>query len=78
MKAAVALDAQEAVFEQPALQIALKLLADKSWQVAANAFDLPHEVRIMFRNDGIERGLFRSMPVIGGRDGNRGRKGHWT
>jgi hypothetical protein len=61
MKAAVALDAQEAVLKQPALQIILKLLADEFWQVTANAFDLPHEVRIMFRNDGIERGLFRSM-----------------
>jgi hypothetical protein len=74
MKTAVALYAQEAVLKQPALQIVLKLLADESWQVTANAFDLPHEVRIMFRNDGIERGLFRSVPLIGGRDGNRGRR----
>jgi hypothetical protein len=49
MKAAVALDSQETVFEQPALQIILKLLADKSRQVTANTFDLPHEVRIMFK-----------------------------
>lgn len=77
MKAAVALDAEETVFEQPTPQIVLELLADKSRQVTANTFDLPHEVRIMFRNDGLERGLFRSMPMIGGRDGNRGRSGHW-
>ena len=42
--AAVTLDAQEAVFEQPAPQMVLELLADKSRQVTANTFDLPHEL----------------------------------
>jgi len=41
--AAVALDAQEAVFEQPALQIVFELLADEPGQVTAGAFDLLHE-----------------------------------
>jgi hypothetical protein len=30
----------------------------------------------MFNNNGIERGLFRSMPVVAKRDGNRGRSRH--
>ena len=74
--AAVALDAQEAVFEQPALQIVFKLLADEPGQVTAGAFDLLHEARVMFSNDGIERSLFRPMPLIGGRGSNRGRSRH--
>jgi hypothetical protein len=32
----------------------------------------------MFSNNGIERDLFRSMPVVGRRDGKRGRSRHWT
>jgi hypothetical protein len=30
----------------------------------------------MFSNNGIERGLFRSMPVVGTRDGDRRRSRH--
>jgi hypothetical protein len=72
--AAVALDAQEAVFEQPALQIVFELLADEPGQVTAGAFDLLHEAWVMFSNDGKQRGLFRPMPLIGGRGSNRGRR----
>ena len=76
MKAAVALDAQEAVFQQAALQVIFELLADEPWQMTARALDLLHEARVMFSNDGIERGLFGLMPVIGRRDGNRVRNKH--
>jgi hypothetical protein len=73
---AVALDAQEAVFEQPALQIVFELLADEPGQVTAGAFDLLHKAWVMFSNDGKQPGLFRPMPLKGGRDSNRGRSRH--
>jgi hypothetical protein len=69
--AAFALHAQEAVFQQAALEIVLELLADESGQVTARALDLLHEPRVIFSNNGIERGLFRSMPVVGRCDGDR-------
>jgi hypothetical protein len=71
--AAFALRAQEAVFQQAALEIVLELLADESGQVTARALDLLHEPRVILSNNGIERSLLRPVPVIGGRDGNRGR-----
>ena len=43
--------AQEAVFEQPALQIVFELLADEPGQVTAGAFDLLHEAWVMFSNE---------------------------
>lgn len=51
--AAIALHAQEAVFEQPTLQIVFELLANEPRHMTAGALDLLHEARIMFRNDGI-------------------------
>jgi hypothetical protein len=68
--ATVALDAQEAVLQQPTLQVVLELPADELGEMATRALDLLHETRIMFSNNGIERGLFRSMPMVGRRDGD--------
>jgi len=51
--AAIALDAQEAVFEQPTLQIVFELLANEPGQVPAAALDLLQEAWVMFSNDGI-------------------------
>lgn len=76
--AAVALDAQEAVLQKPALQVVFELPANELGKMAAGSFELAHETRVMLCNNGIERGLFRSMPVVGGRDAERGRSRHWT
>jgi hypothetical protein len=51
--AAIALDAQEAVFEQPTLQIVFELLANEPGQVPAAALDLLQEAWVMFSNDRI-------------------------
>jgi hypothetical protein len=72
--AAVALDAQEPVFQQAALQIVFELLADELGKMAASTFDLVHETRVIFSNNGIER----AMPVVGRRNRDRGRSRHWT
>jgi hypothetical protein len=66
-----ALDAQEPVLEQPALQVVFEFPADELGKLAARTFDVLHEKRAIFSNNGIERGLFRSMPVVGRRDGDR-------
>jgi hypothetical protein len=66
------------MLKNSAAQIMLELLAYKSRQVATLALDLLHETRVMFSNNGIERGLFRSMPLVGRCDGDRGRSRHWT
>ena len=78
MQAAVALDAQEPVLQQPAFQVILELLADKAGKVTAGTFNLLQEAGVMFRNDRIECGLFRPMPLIGGRGSKWGRSRHRT
>ena len=72
--AAVALDAQEPVLQQPALQVVFELPADELGKMAASTFDLVHETRVIFSNNGIER----AMPVVGRRNRDRGRSRHWT
>jgi hypothetical protein len=76
--AAVALDAQEPVLQQPALQVVFELPADELGKMTASTFDLVHKTRVVFSNNGIERGLFRPVPVVGRRDGDRRRSRHWT
>jgi len=76
--AAVALHAQKAVLQETALQVVFEFLANELRKVAVTALALVHEPRVMFSNNGIERGLFRSMPVVGRRDGDRGRSRHWA
>jgi hypothetical protein len=78
MTATVALDPQEAVFQQSALQVILELAAYESRQVPAAAFDLLQESRVVFSNNGIERGLLGPMPVVGGRGEKLGRSRHRT
>jgi hypothetical protein len=74
--AAIALDAQEAVIEQPTLQIVFELLANEPGQVPAAALDLLQEARVTFSDDGIKCGLFMPMPLIGGRGSKLGRSRH--
>ena len=49
--ATVTLDPQETVFKQAALQVILKLLADKIRQVTTRSFDLLYETGVMFGNN---------------------------
>jgi hypothetical protein len=74
--AAVAFDAQKTVLQQPAFQVLFELPADELGEMATRALDLLHKLRIILSNDGIERGLFRSMPMVGRRDGDRGQSRH--
>jgi hypothetical protein len=68
----------EPVLQQAALQVVFELAADELGKMTVRTFDLVHETRVMFSNNGIERGLFRSMPLVGRCDGDRGRSRHWT
>ena len=74
--AAVALDPQESVFEQTALQVILKLLAHEARKMTTGTLDLLYEARVVFDDDGIENSLFRTMAVIGRWGGKRGRWEH--
>jgi len=74
--AAVALDAQEPVFQQAALQVILELLADEPRQVTARVLDLPQEAWVVLSDYGVEGGLFRPVAVVGGSGGNWGRSKH--
>ena len=78
MAAAVALDAQKAVLQQPALQVVVEFLADKLRQVATRSFDFLNKSRVVLGDNGIERRLFRPVAVVGRSGGNRGWSGHWT
>jgi len=74
--AAVTFDAQKAVLQQSAFQVLFELPADELGEMATRALDLLHELRIILSNDGIECCLFRSMPMVGRRDGDRRRSRH--
>jgi hypothetical protein len=52
MHAAIALHAQEPVFQPAALQVVVELLADELWQVTARALNLPHETRVVIGDYG--------------------------
>ena len=64
MAAAIALDPQEAMLQQPALQVILKLLSDEIRQIAARSFNSIDESWVVLGNDGVEFHLFRLMPVV--------------
>jgi hypothetical protein len=74
--AAVALDAQEAVFQQSALQVVLELPAYEHGQAAAGLLDLLHEAGVVLCNDGVKGRLFRAVAVVGGRCSKRRRSEH--
>ena len=74
--AAIAPDAQEAVFQQTALQVVLELPADKLGQVATRPFDFLNEAREMFGDKGIKPGLFWPMAAVGRSSTNRDLSGH--
>jgi hypothetical protein len=76
LHAAIALDAQEAVLQQAALQVILELLAHEPGQASAGLFNRLNEARVMLGDNGVEDGLFRPVAVVGGSGGNRGRNGH--
>jgi hypothetical protein len=64
--ATVALDTQEAVLKQAALEIGFELLTNKSRKVAASVLYILNKSGVVFGNDGIQCSPFRSMPVICG------------
>lgn len=70
--AGVTLDPHEPVFKPPALEVFLELLADEVRKVASSTFDHLNEVRVMFSDDGIKGGLFRTIPAVGRRSGECG------
>ena len=75
---AIALDAQEPVFEQTALQIVLKLPAHESGKMTTGALDLLHKAGVVFGEDGVKRCLLRPVAVVGGSGKNRGWSRQWT
>ena len=64
MAAAIALDSQEAMLQQPALQVILKLLSDELRQIAARSFNFVDESWVVLGDDGVEFRLFRLMSVV--------------
>jgi hypothetical protein len=64
MAAAIALDSQEAMLQQSALQVILKLLSDELRQIAARSFNSIDESWVVLGDDGVEFRLFRLMPVV--------------
>ena len=66
MPTTIALDAQKTVFQQAALQVVVEFLAHEFWQVTATMLYLLNEAWVMCSNDGIECGLFRLVPMVGG------------
>ena len=64
MAAAIALDSQEAMLQQPALQVILKLLSDELRQIAARSLNFIDESWVVLGDDGVKFSLFRLMPVV--------------
>mgnify|MGYP000585573762 CR=1 FL=1 len=64
MAAAIALDSQEAMLQQPALQVIFKFLSDELRQIAARSFNFVDESWVVPGNDGVEFSLFRLMPMV--------------
>ena len=70
MAAAIALDSQEAMLQQSALQVILKLLSDELRQIAARSFNSIDESWVVLGDDGVEFRLFRLMPAVAWGGGN--------
>ena len=64
MAAAIALDSQEAMLQQSALQVILKLLSDELRQIAARSLNFIDESWVVLCDDGVEFRLFRLMSVV--------------
>jgi hypothetical protein len=64
MAAAIALDSQEAMLQQPALQVIFKILSNELRQIAARSLNFVDESWVVLCDDGVEFRLFRLMPVV--------------
>ena len=64
MAAGIAPDPQEAMLQQTALQVILKLLSNELRQMAARSFNFIDELWVVLGNDGVEVRLFRLMPEV--------------
>lgn len=74
--AAVALDAQESVFQKSALQVLLELLTNELGKMTTRTLDLLQEARVMLGDNGVKGGLLRPVAVIGRGSGNCRRNKH--
>jgi hypothetical protein len=64
MATAIALDPQEAMLQQPALQVIFKLLSDELRQIAARSFNFVDESWVVLCDDGVEFRLFRRLTRV--------------
>ena len=62
--AGVALDAQEAVLEQAALQVVIELLFDERGQRSAFGFESGEKLRVVSLDDSVEWCLFRTVALV--------------
>ena len=64
MAAGVALDAQEAVFEQTALQVIVELPLDECRERSAFGFEPGEKLGVVSLDDSVERCLFRTVAFV--------------